>query len=130
MNTLIINSTWHSIISFIISVHILLYTHIVHIFLPIIFTQIISIWSFAVMLRITIFSYLEPSNLPNPTVSGLWVFRSCYENVILCENVRDSIFPIKSHCQPTQLLQGRMANRPETVTLGWVDWMTLNSKIL
>ena len=103
-----------------------------------------SIWSFAVTSRITIFSYLESSNLPNPTVSGLWEIRPCdslvgfgrlevsfySENVILCENVKNAIFPIKSHFQPTQLLQGRMANRPETVALGWVGWMTLNKKIL
>ena len=81
---------------------------------------------------------------PNPTVSGLWEIRPCdslvgfgtsevsfyCESVILCDNVKNSIFPIKSHFQPIQLLQGRMANRPETVALGWVGSMTLNKKIL
>ena len=37
------------------------------------------------------------------------------ENVILCENLKNSIFAIKSHFQSTQLLQGRMANRSETL---------------
>ena len=59
-----------------------------------------------------------------------WTLVSFYwENVILGENVKNSIFPIKSHFQPTQLLQGRMTNRPETVALGWVGWTTLDKKI-
>ena len=87
---------------------------------------------------IFLFRVIQPTQ-PSPTVTGLWEIRPCdslvgfgrlevsfyCENVILCENVKNSIFPIKSHFQPTQLLQGRMANRPMTVGLGWVGWMTL-----
>ena len=93
--------------------------------------------------NIFLFRVIQPTQ-PNPTISGLWEIRPCdslvgfgrlevsfyCENVILCENVKNAIFPIKSNFQHTQLLQGRMANRAMTVGLGWVGWMTLNKNIL
>ena len=64
--------------------------------------------------NIFLFRVIQPTQ-PSPTVSVLWEIWPCdslvgfgrlkvsfySENVILCENMKNSIFTIKSHFQPT-----------------------------
>ena len=85
------------------------------------------IFSFAVTSRITIFSYLESLvgfGLLDSLVGFGRLKVSFYsENVILCENMKNSIFTIKSHFQPTV---GYLPNcyRIEWLTgLGQLRWV-------